>query len=67
MKEKFAEIYLDHGMIKKMHENEGYCERTISEALKRPRNTEIQMRIRELALTKYDGIMRSEKKQRRSS
>lgn len=54
----FGEIFVEHGVIKKMHESENFSERTIGEALKRPRFTKPQMRIRELALAKYQGVLR---------
>lgn len=58
MKKVLEEIFVDHGTIKQMALDHNWCERTISEALKRPRNTALQMQIREVALKEYDGVMR---------
>lgn len=58
MKQKLLEIYVDHGVIRKMSEDHKWSVRTISEALKRPRNTPLQLEIRRVALKEYDGVER---------
>jgi hypothetical protein len=48
-------INLDNGMIRAIARAKGCHESTVSEAIKRPRNTKLQREIRELAVDFYGG------------
>ena len=54
-----AVIYLEHGQLRKMAREHGWCERTVGEALRYPRGkSPLQMHIREVAMREYDGYKR---------
>lgn len=56
MANKFEEIIVEHGAIRLISEETGRNRKTVSDALKRPRNTSVHREIRELAIAKFNGF-----------